>query len=42
MGITIPEANASKTDLTLEEYLNLCRLVLENHGYTVDKPKEIL
>ena len=30
MGMTCPEANASKSDLTLEEYLNLCKEVLEN------------
>ena len=37
MGITCPEANASKSDLTLEEYLNLCKEVLENFGYTITK-----
>ena len=37
MGMTCPEANASKSDLTLEEYLNLCKEVLENFGYTITK-----
>ena len=37
MGITIPKANASKSDLQLEEYLDLCKMVLEHHGYTVNK-----
>lgn len=37
MGITIPEANASKTNLTVEEYINLCKKVLENFGYTVQR-----
>ena len=37
MGITIPEANASKSDMCLEEYINLCKMVLENNGYTVTK-----
>lgn len=37
MGMTCPEANASKADLTLEEYLNLCKEVLENFGYTITK-----
>jgi orotate phosphoribosyltransferase-like protein len=37
MGITTPIANASKTDLTLEEYLLLCKQVLENFGYIVEK-----
>ena len=35
--MTCPEANASKSDLTLEEYLNLCKEVLENFGYTITK-----
>lgn len=37
MGITIPEANASKSDLSLSEYLDLCKTVLENFGYTITK-----
>lgn len=37
MGIAIPEANASKTNLTLEEYISLCKEVLENFGYKVLK-----
>lgn len=37
LGITIPEANASKTNLTVEEYVNLCKKVLENFGYTISK-----
>lgn len=37
IGITIPSANASKSDLSLEEYLNLCKDVLENFGYTISK-----
>ena len=37
IGMTCPEANASKSDLTLEEYLNLCKEVLENFGYTITK-----
>lgn len=35
MAITIPSANISKADLTLEEYLKLCKEVLEHFGYTV-------
>ena len=31
VGITIPIANASKTGMTLEEYLNLCEEVLRYH-----------
>lgn len=37
LGITCPEANRSKTNLTLDEYLSLCKEVLENFGYTVIK-----
>lgn len=37
MGITCPEANASKCDLTLDEYLNLCVEVLTNFGYKIEK-----
>ena len=37
LGITIPIANYSKSDLTVEEYLELCKKVLEHHGYTVNK-----
>lgn len=37
MGIVIPDANHSKSDLTLDEYLLLCKKVLENFGYTVIK-----
>ena len=37
MGITIPSANASKSDLQLEEFFSLCKLILENNGYTVTK-----
>lgn len=37
LGITTRQANMSKTDMTPEEYLSLCKLVLENNGYTVTK-----
>lgn len=30
-------ANYSKSDLTVEEYLELCKKVLEHYGYTVNK-----
>jgi 5-methylcytosine-specific restriction endonuclease McrA len=38
LGLCCRDANQSKTDLTLEEYLLLCQEVLENFGYTVTKP----
>jgi CRISPR/Cas system Type II protein with McrA/HNH and RuvC-like nuclease domain len=37
MGITIPIVNASKSNMTVEEYLNLCKEVLEYNGYKVEK-----
>lgn len=37
LGVSIPVANKSKSNLTLEEYLELCKKVLEHHGYTVTK-----
>lgn len=39
LGLTCPIANASKTNLTLDEYLALCKEVLENFGYKVENPK---
>ena len=39
LGLTCPDANASKTNLTLDEYLQLCKEVLENFGYKVEKLK---
>lgn len=32
LGFTVPEANRSKSDMTLEEYLDLCEEVLRYHG----------
>ena len=37
LGVTCPEANLSKSNLTLEEYISLCKEVLENFGYTIIK-----
>ena len=37
LGVATPEANQSKSDLTIEEYLQLCKDVLENFGYKVSK-----
>lgn len=37
MGITIPLANYSKSSMDLNEYLDLCKLVLEHNGYEVNK-----
>lgn len=40
LGFTCPEANQSKFNLMLDEYLSLCKEVLENFGYTVIKEKD--
>lgn len=37
MGLTCKDANMSKTDLSVEEYLALCKEVLEHNGYKVNK-----
>lgn len=37
LGLTTRQANLSKSDLPLDEYLDLCRQVLQNHGYIVVK-----
>lgn len=37
LGIACPQANLSKSDMTVDEYLSLCKEVLENFGYTVTK-----
>lgn len=41
MRPVLPYANASKTDMTVEEYLNLCKIVLTNFGYEIEEPKDI-
>ena len=38
LGICTKRANASKTDMTPEEYAVLCKQVLENLGYTIIPP----
>ena len=35
LGFTTREANMAKSDLTLEEFLDLCKDVLTNNGYEV-------
>lgn len=37
MGITTPLANMSKTGMNVEEYIELCKEVLINFGYTISK-----
>lgn len=37
LGICTKDANMSKTDMSLDEYLDLCKQVLINFGYTITK-----
>lgn len=37
LGVARPEANRAKSDLTLDEFIGLCKDVLLNFGYTVTK-----
>jgi 5-methylcytosine-specific restriction endonuclease McrA len=37
LGLTCKDANHSKSYLTVEEYLSLCKEVLEHNGYTITK-----
>lgn len=39
LGAATRNANVSKNDMTVEEYLELCSKVLEHHGYSVTLPK---
>jgi CRISPR/Cas system Type II protein with McrA/HNH and RuvC-like nuclease domain len=40
LGIAKPEANRAKYDLSVEEFIELCKDVLINFGYTVNKMEE--
>jgi len=35
LGLTTREANYAKGDMILEDFLELCKDILENHGYEV-------
>jgi 5-methylcytosine-specific restriction endonuclease McrA len=37
LGLAHKEANKAKSDMIVEEFLKLCKEVLEHHGYTVNK-----
>jgi 5-methylcytosine-specific restriction endonuclease McrA len=37
LGICTRMANMSKTNMTVDEYLNLCKKILEHNGYKVEK-----
>lgn len=40
LGIACSEANRAKSDMTVDEFVALCKDVLEYHGYVVQEPKE--
>lgn len=40
LGIASKKANQSKSNMTVDEYINLCKLILENNGYEVVVKKE--
>jgi hypothetical protein len=37
MQLLHPQLNTAKSDLTNEEFLNLCKEVLEHHGYQINR-----
>lgn len=41
MRPVLPYANLSKSDMTVEEYLDLCKTVLTNFGYEIKEPEDI-
>lgn len=41
MRPVLPYANLSKSDMTIEEYLDLCKTVLTNFGYKIEEPEDI-
>jgi 5-methylcytosine-specific restriction endonuclease McrA len=40
LGIASKKANQSKNSMTVDEYINLCKMILENNGYEVILNKE--
>jgi len=40
LGITTQRANQAKSDMMVNEFLELCKMVLENHGYYIAKNVE--
>ena len=37
LGLTLKKANLSKTDMTVDEFLDLCKSVLTHYGYTIQQ-----
>jgi len=40
LGITTKQANQAKSDMYVNEFLDLCKMILENHGYSIFKNVE--
>ena len=41
LGLCVPEANQAKSNLSVDEFLELCKDVLEHNGYSVKKKLDI-
>ena len=41
LGLCVPEANQAKSNLSVDEFLELCKDVLEHNGYSVKKKRDI-
>ena len=42
LGLATSEANHAKRDMTPDQFINLCKKILENNGYDVTKQQPIL
>jgi len=40
LGIASKKANQSKNDMTVDEYINLCKMILEHNGYEIVAKKD--
>lgn len=40
LGIATKEANNAKNDMTEEEFIDLCKRVLQNNGYSIEQKDE--
>ena len=39
LGLATQDANMAKNDMLLEDFLELCKSVLTNHGYAIELKK---
>ena len=42
LGLCVPKANEAKGNMSVEEFIELCKDVLEHNGYTVNKNKILI